>query len=106
MIAMVVDILRRVGVATFAEVGLAGFQRQPGDAAGAGHLESPALDRVEEEIVVMVVRFNALAGLERELSDANALVLENQLGSDFGHTGFPPEGGKNYRESDPKFAYY
>ena len=77
VIAMVVDIPRRVSVAAFAEVDLAGIQGQPGDAAGAGDFESTALDRIEKVVVVVMVRLNALAGLEREFPDANALVLEN-----------------------------
>jgi hypothetical protein len=48
-----------------------------GDAAGAGNLESSALDRIEEVVVVVMMWLNALAGLEREFPDANALVLEN-----------------------------
>ena len=74
---MVVDIPCRMGVATFAEVNLAGVQSQLSDAAGAGNLESSALDRIEEVVVVVAVRLDTLAGLEREFPDANALVLEN-----------------------------
>src|SRR3989442_2918636 len=85
VIAMVVDIPRRMGVAAFAEVDLAGIQSQPGNAARAGDFESATLDWIEKVVVVMTVRLNALAGLEREFPDANAFVLENQLGSNFRH---------------------
>ena len=74
---MVVDIPRRMGVAAFPEVDLAGIQSEPGDAAGAGDFESAPLDRIEEVVVIVMVRLDALAGLEREFPDANALVLEN-----------------------------
>src|SRR3989442_6733183 len=85
VIAMVVDIARRMGVAAFAEVDLAGIQSQPGDAAGAGDFESATLDWIEKVVVVVTVRLNALAGLQREFPDPNALGLANQLGSYFRH---------------------
>src|SRR5439155_20929504 len=66
VIAMVVDIPRRVGVAALAEVDLAGLQSQPRDAARAGDFQSTALDRIEKVVVVMMVLLDALAGLQRE----------------------------------------
>ena len=89
VIAVVVDIPGGVGIAPLAEVDLTGVQRQSGNAAGARHLEGCALDGVEKIVMVMAMGFNALSGLQRELSHANALVLENQLGSDFGHVDLP-----------------
>jgi hypothetical protein len=63
---MVVDTPRRMGVAAFSLVDVAGIQSQPGDAAGAGDFESATLERMEKVVVVMTVRLNALAGLQRE----------------------------------------
>src|SRR3989442_14332486 len=83
VIAMVVDIARRMGVAAFAEVDLAGIQSQPGDAAGAGDFESATLGRIEKVVVVMTVRLHAPAWLRRDFLTQNAFDLEKRLLSDF-----------------------
>lgn len=85
VIAMIVDVPGGMGVAALAEVHLAGIQRELSDAAVACYLKCAAFDGVEEVIVVMAVRFDALARLQRKFSDANLIILENHLGSDIGH---------------------
>lgn len=85
VISMVVDVLRGMRVTALAEVNLTRFKVEPGDTAFAYDLECPAFDGVEKIVVVMAVRFNALAWLEREFPDTNLVVLKNHLRSDVGH---------------------
>ena len=85
VIAMIVHVLGAVRVTAFAKIDLSGVERQPRRAARAIHFEHRAFDGIEKVVVVVAVSVDALAGLQREFPDAHALVLENHLGSDFGH---------------------
>src|SRR5689334_9869267 len=82
---MIVDVFRSVGVAALTVIDFSRIQRQAGAAARAHHLKGCALYGVKEVIMVMLVRFNGFAGLQRELPKAHAFVLEYQLGSHLGH---------------------
>ena len=99
MIAMVVHVPGAVRVTALAKIDLSGVEREARRAARAIHFERGAFDGIEKVVVVVAVSVDALAGLQREFPDADALVLENHLGSDFGH-GLLSIGGNTGRRTD------